>query len=312
MDLTEITKEVQREFNEKRIREESNATKNLAVATKYPVFCDIVSLEKDLIFELGKAEAYRGKTSELKKNLKEVKASKKAFLKKLGLTESDLSPKYECTKCKDVGFVGTIPCECYTRAVNEKIIKKSGFDFDHSVSFDTFNFDIAKSETQKNVLSKVKSNLTKWCNKYPETPIKTIVLSGKTGVGKTYASECIASYFFDKNCSVCFITAFQINEMFLKYHTTFDSSKTSILVPLTECDLLVIDDLGTEPIINNVTINYLYLILAEREKSKKATVITTNLTETNLKDNYGDRIHSRLLDKFSSIFFKISGDDLRN
>jgi DNA replication protein DnaC len=136
-------------------------------------------------------------------------------------------------------------------------------------------------------------------------------LSGKTGVGKTFASKCVASALATKGLSVCFVSAFQMNELFLKYHTTFDASKSSVLSPLTDCDALFVDDLGTEPMLSNVTINYLYLILSERERFGRATVITTNLTPENILNQYGERICSRLFSKGTSVRFEIKGDDLR-
>ena len=102
-----------------------------------------------------------------------------------------------------------------------------------------------------------------------------------------------------------------MNNNFLKYHTTFDDNKQSYYDVLTEPELLVIDDLGTEPILKNVTINYLCALLNDRFNSQKATIITTNLTLEQLLDRYGNRIFSRIVNKADSELFHLVGDDLR-
>ncbi len=312
MDINQINKAVQAEINSKRIAAEAKAQKNLSLANSRPIFSKICALEKDLIFELGKAEANGEKASTLKKELKQVKEQKKKYLASLGLTEADLVPKYSCEKCKDTGFIGTVLCTCSLNARNERFIKDAGLSPDKNINFESFNSKLAKSEKQQAELEKLKEKLMLWCEKYPNVNKKTIILYGQTGVGKTYASKCVASKLEALGNSVCCVSAFQMNEMFLKYHTSFDSNKSSYLSPLTESEILVVDDLGTEPILSNVTINYLYLMLSERERLNKATIITTNLSPDKLKEQYGERIYSRLLSKFSSIYLKIAGDDLRN
>ena len=102
-----------------------------------------------------------------------------------------------------------------------------------------------------------------------------------------------------------------MNNMMLKFHTTFGADKQAQLVPLLESDFLFIDDLGTEPIINNVTLNYLFLVLAERDRFEKPVIITTNLSPENILDRYGERIYSRLSSKLTSANFYIEGKDLR-
>ena len=97
----------------------------------------------------------------------------------------------------------------------------------------------------------------------------------------------------------------------LKYHTTFDNSKLSILKPILEIDALFIDDLGTEPILNNVSINYLFLILSERERFDKPTIITTNLSAETLKKDMVNAYFLGFLTKKSGIMLKVSGEDIR-
>lgn len=311
MDFSNLDKELQNEFRAKRLRAETNSAKNVARAFSVPTYAKLDSLEKEIVFELAKQKSLGSNTTELAKQLKIVRAKKDEILKKLGISKSDLSPHFECLNCNDTGFVMGKMCTCYKKRRNAEIIKSCGLDTEHLVSFDDFNTKICKNESQAKSLEKLKLFFVKWAEKYPNTQKKNIVLSGKTGLGKTFITKCLAYEMLKKNQSVCFVTAYDMNNMMLKYHTTFDASKNSFLIPLTESDILIIDDLGTEPLLTNVTVNYLLLVLSERERFDRPVIVTTNLTPDNILDKYGERIYSRLFSKITGGSFHLDGDDLR-
>ena len=108
-----------------------------------------------------------------------------------------------------------------------------------------------------------------------------------------------------------FITAQNLNNVFLKYHTAPIDEKSLYSSLLCDCDLLVIDDLGCEPPFKNVTNEYLLMVLCERTAKSLPTIITTNLSQNQLLDRYGDRVLSRLNDKRRGSFIEIKGEDLR-
>ena len=107
------------------------------------------------------------------------------------------------------------------------------------------------------------------------------------------------------------LTAFAANNRFLKYHTTFNEDKSGWLDPMLDCSFLIIDDLGTESILKNVTLEYFYQIINERNTSGKLTLITTNLGHDDILARYGERIYSRLFDKSLSFAYSIKGKDIR-
>lgn len=310
MDIYEIRQTLLGEYANKRIQEEARAVRAMEKANTSPEFVRLQKLEKVQIFDLGKLKAEGKNTKKLEAELKTTRQAKKLELQKLGLEESDLKPGYTCQNCKDTGYVGTVMCECLKRKINAEIIAQSGFGVTDNISFDDFKTDFSNEKISKEY-EKNKKFLMDWCKKYPNTRSKILVLLGKTGVGKTFAVKCTANEMITKGVSVCFVSAFEMNNLFLKYHSTFDASKNSVLMPLTKSDVLFIDDLGTEPIINNVTINYLYLILTERERFGKPVFITTNLSPKQLEERYGERISSRLFNKDTAKTFLFSGDDLR-
>lgn len=89
---------------------------------------------------------------------------------------------------------------------------------------------------------------------------------GGTGVGKSYLMYAVANEFMKNGFSVLYVSAIKLNSLMLSYHTSFVSERDVYLADVIDCDLLIIDDLGSEQKIKNVTDEYLLKILDEREK----------------------------------------------
>ena len=315
MYLSEIDKNLQSEFARKKTNCERVAYQNLKKALSFSAFKKLDDLQKDTTFSLGIERAKEPQNEqnilELSNTLNEIQNLKNAFLAKIGLKSDDLSPKYDCFMCKDTGLLFGKFCKCYEKRRNQELIKQYGFDDKNLYSFDDINKELFLNETHLSQYFKLKDKLEKWCDIYPEIKKRSIVLAGKTGVGKTFLIKCMAKKLIEKNFSVCFLSAFEMNNMLLKYHTTFDNTKNENLIPLLESEFLFIDDLGSEPIINNVTVNYLYTVLSEREANKKPTIITTNLSANDMLSRYKERIFSRLQNKQLGFYWEVLGNDLR-
>ena len=311
MNLQNIDKMLQAEFMSKKIKAEMKAEQMRAYLAKVPTYAKIIAVEKQLVFDIAKLQANGEKNKELKEQLKILRNEKNKIFKALKITEADLSPKYTCLKCGDSGFVGTEMCECYKKRRNEEIIKASGLESSLDCSFENFSTKICSNEKQAKNQEKLKEKLEKWCNDHPNTKKKNIVISGKVGVGKTFFAKCVANKMLGRGLSVCFVSAFDMNNMLLKYHTTFNAEKQNYIIPLIESDILIIDDLGTEPKMKNVTENYLFLVLSERERFSRPIVVTTNLTSDDILEKYGERIYSRLFSKLTGASLYIDGEDLR-
>ena len=107
-------------------------------------------------------------------------------------------------------------------------------------------------------------------------------------------------------------TAFNLSQDFLKFHRSFDNAqKASVFENYLQTEVLFIDDLGTEPIYNNVTREYLYLLINERRNKGLRTIITSNLEPIDIREKYDERIFSRIMDKENSIVLKLDSDDVR-
>jgi DNA replication protein DnaC len=311
MDFRQIDRDLQVEFATQKMNEEKVASQNLLRANSNPVYRKLDSLERELVFEISKKSSKTESFKNLKENLKTIREEKSKVLTKLGLKESDLKPKYSCKVCLDTGYFEGKPCECFRKKKNKKLIEAFGLSVNIDCSFEGFDTKICKSEKHAETLNKILKILQKWSGNYPKNKINNIIISGKPGVGKTYITSCLANDLIKKDVSVCFTSAFDLNESILKYHTTFDKSKYSWIEPFIEADVLFIDDLGTEPVLKNVTKNYLYLILSERERFSRPVIITTNLLPQDIMPRYDERIYSRICNERYAKYFLIEGDDLR-
>ena len=263
---------------------------------------------KALSYEIAKLEYEKKSCSEQKKKLKELKINLDLALGKLGMTADDLKPQYNCKRCMDTGYIDGKECSCLKKRVSELILKDIGVTVNPQHTFENVDYSLFdKPENGKKMFEKI----SHWCETFGSSKYKNLLLTGTTGVGKTYLVESICNKLLSKNISVMFLTAFALNNLFLKFHTTFDSSKSSILEQVLGCDVLIIDDLGSEPKYKNVTEEYMYLVTNERLSKNQSTIITTNLGLEGVLSRYGERTFSRLCNKQNSIILKIENSDIR-
>ena len=307
MNKIQLYKKAKNIVNAYKIKAEENADEFLENCLNNVKFKTNYQNIKNLEFEIAKAE-FEGLDTNMQKELLNVlKKERTSILKELKLNEESFSPNYNCKNCCDTGNLNGKTCNCVKKIMADIINDQIGVLVDK-----THTFKNSKAEnklTEKN--NKIYEKASLWCEKYPTSKYKNLILCGKTGVGKTYLTECMINALSKKFIPTLFVTSFGLNNTCLKYHTTFDNTKSSILEPLLSCDVLVIDDLGTEPILKNVTAEYLYLIINERAIHNLTTIVTTNLTPNDINNRYGERIFSRLFNKSNSLAFNFDGCDLR-
>ena len=258
-------------------------------------------------FEISKAKYLQDETllKTLEEKEKTLLRALKTIRKEYNLTDKDFTPKYECSICKDTGKTQDGKrCKCFKKLLSKLTFEELGFE---SKKLPTFKKAIYQDV---NDLEKIYDKMNKFCQKFPDTD-KNIVIGGSVGTGKSFLAGCIASELIARDFNVIFLSACELNSVLLRYHVAPIDEKGAILELLTDCDLLVIDDLGSEPIYKNVTEEYLLMLITERMNKKNPFIITTNLEQEQLLDRYGDRTLSRLNDKKHGVFIKINGEDLR-
>ena len=138
--------------------------------------------------------------------------------------------------------------------------------------------------------------------------MRDLLLMGKSGLGKTFLMQCIAHRVAERGYLPTYVSAYRFFETARQAYMDNDGAR---LRPLMEAELLLIDDLGTEPLMNNVTVTQLFNLLNERQMSGRHTVLSTNLSMNELLERYTERVTSRLLDKGACLRVGFVGGDVR-
>lgn len=239
-----------------------------------------------------------------------------AALKAGGLSPDTLKPIYTCPICRDEGYLfepSRHMCTCMERELNRRILGEAGLQDDRQ-TFENFREEIFSDVPGRNGVSPRQAALLarKVCQAYadsfPNTSPDNLLLTGKSGLGKTYLLCCIAHRLADRGVLPVYTSAYHFLELARKGYMENSSAPLS---PLLNAPLLLIDDLGTEPLMQNITITQLFNLLNERQLAGLHTVISTNLDIPELKERYTERIASRLTDSTRWRKLTLSGDDVR-
>ncbi len=266
---------------------------------------------KSMIFDIAKAKHLNQDVSKLQTVYLSKKENLYNNLKNKGYDINFLQNPYNCKICKDTGKTESGFCTCYYQKLSEQILQTSGLKSSNLPDLQKISYDFLKDKKAVDIRKKLINILEDFVKKCNETGKKSLVISGNVGVGKTHLLYGVVKESLKNNKFVVYTTAFNLNKDFLAYHCAKLEEKEEILANYLNCDILCIDDLGTENILKNVTCEYLFLILNERLTRGKSTIITTNLTLTQILEVYDERIYSRLKDKQTSIVINLTGEDIR-
>lgn len=244
---------------------------------------------------------------EIKSNIVSLVDKKNAVLEERGLPKNYLDDYFECPICKDEGFIGADICSCYLDIIKKEAYKLSNLsDKIKFENFDTFNLAIHSDQPKMQYIYNVAK---KFCQNDPSIK-QNLLFTGSTGTGKTFLSSCIAKEFLDKQKTVLYLTATKISNMIddARFNKKNPTEQDEYIEFIENCDLLIIDDLGTE-FNMPYSQSQLFDILEARQLKKKNTVISTNLPLEALTQKYSQRFVSRLLGNFENLIFQ--GSDLR-
>lgn len=268
--------------------------------------------------ELLNPEQAKAKTKEYAKKCRILSARKEEILLENNYPADYLNPLYQCKDCKDTGYIAGSPCHCLTRAkltilyensnLND-ILETENFSHFQEEYYDDSSVDGNLSLTPRENIRRVKKICLDFVRHFDETH-ENLLFYGPTGVGKTFLTHCIAKELLDTSHTVVYLTSLQLFDIleknkFQKKEFTETNEQISYILA---SDLLIIDDLGTE-LSNAFTSSQLYYIIEERRINHHSTIISTNLSFSDIQERYSERILSRFIGYYD--FKQIIGEDIR-
>jgi len=279
------------------------------VRAELPRLGEIAEQKRDIAYNMGreileKGEAARAACME---KIAMLDAEEAAILMGAGYPGDYLSPKFRCELCQDTGYVGELyrtPCACLKRRMAEARFASSAID--KNQSFAAFRDDVYPSEKQRKQAIRAKEICQRYSDAYPDQSPRDLLLIGSTGLGKSYLLNAIGLELAARGVYVYKTTAYNL------INSAMEAIKERAAAPdFIAPDILIIDDLGTEPIIPNISREVLFSVISERQTADKATLWATNLGLEFIQESYGDRFLSRLVAPRSTGILPMSGEDLR-
>ena len=300
--MTEREKAIIEIKNRRKLAEEAR-TEALEALRKDASFDDLYREMNSMRWEFIKAKSPEAQ-EEIQRKIESAEASLNKIIKENGFPFSVSGVPYNCNLCKDTGTVDGVACKCTESVRKELALKENPI----LGSMPTGLKAIGYAFYGKDAAGK------KACAEYIADEIKKekriFLFAGKTGTGKTYFAGSAVRGLLEDGKDVKAVSAIKLNKELLEYHCAPLEKKRGLWEEIAAREVMLIDDLGAEQVLNNVTIPYLLELLTERAE-EKITFITTNLSPTELEKRYGQRIVSRLLDKKLSVAVAFCGDDLR-
>lgn len=267
-------------------------------------------------------ELLNGKTqalAQLREEIADLREQKNLLLSSKGYPEDYMEMRYRCPDCRDTGYTKeNKKCHCfrrtqirllYAQSNLEAILKKENFDTFSYEHFDQEQVEPAVGTTVAAYMRQV----YRWCRDFAEQFDEkggNLLFTGATGRGKTFLTNCIAKYLIDHYHSVIYLSAHDLFDIFSKNRFEYQTEEEikEMYQFIWECDLLIIDDLGTE-LNNSFTSSQLFFCVNQRLLSNRSTIISTNLSLDRLRDEYTDRVASRIMSYYTVI--PLYGGDIR-
>ena len=254
----------------------------------------------------------------LKEDLRDLREQKALIIRAAGYPDDYLELHYRCPDCRDTGLIDGRKCHCFLQAQMkllhaqsnlEDVLERENFK---ALSYEYYDdteilpqLGITNAAYMRRVVAGCREFVRDFDKKHDN-----LLFTGSTGVGKTFLTNCIARELMDDFHSVIYLTASDLFDVFSRNKFDYDNAEDmkDMYRFILDCDLLIIDDLGTE-LNNSFTSSQLFYCINERMNMSRSTIISTNLTLAQLRDSYTDRVTSRIMSGYRII--PLYGGDIR-
>lgn len=242
----------------------------------------------------------------IKKENEGLRKKRGELLRSAGFPADFTDPVYTCPMCRDSGFVGVDMCRCMKIAVSEAKLHDSEIGvLAKKQSFDNFSFDYY-SGADKDNMQRNFSTLKAFAEEFGKDSSESWLLMGETGLGKTHLTTSVGSVVIRRGYDVLYKSMQGMMDDFER--AQFHGGDPEEVQKYFRADLLIIDDLGAE-MTTQFTVSSLYNVVNTRINAAAPTIISTNLTQSQLRERYTDRITSRLFGEYRPLLFR--GTDIR-
>ena len=317
---SEILRALQAEYEEQRSANAREEDRRLSEAgAKCPEIPALMRERQELIYGgLRGILAGAQNDDDLPRRMEVLNRRMESLLEQHGYARDYLEPIYRCKTCRDTGYTGEPVremCVCMRGRFYERLYKEIGLNEDENQSFDSFRLEIfpdkalgERSFSQRQLMQAIRRECETWAESYPKAGTRDMLLMGQSGLGKTFLMHAMAKRLVERGYHVLMLSAFRFLEIARKAYFGREADE---LEDVMNADVLFIDDMGIEPLMENITIPQWYNLLNERQTRGRSTVISTNLMEEDLRKRYTERIASRLLDPRQCKLIQFIGDDVR-
>ncbi|MCQ2465864.1 MAG: ATP-binding protein [Oscillospiraceae bacterium] len=294
--------------NENRIAEVEKAVPEIAEVNRVLSQSSI-----NILRIITKGENVQENMKQLEKSNLQAQEMVKNLLVKNGYPKDYLDLRYTCSRCSDTGFCNGVRCSCLNETAGKLAVQELNQTSPLKLStFDTFNLEYYRgvsTASDTDCFTTMSNNLD-YCRKYTATfsrnTANNVFITGKTGLGKTHLSLAIAERLLSMNWNVVYGSSINLMDRIESEH--FGRSEGDTLGIITDADLLIIDDLGTEYDKQFCT-STMYNIINTRLNKNIPTIISTNLSLQEIEVRYEPRIVSRIVSHYDIL--KFSGNDVR-
>ncbi|MBS6511145.1 MAG: ATP-binding protein [Clostridiales bacterium] len=267
-----------------------------------------------LLAVMKKPQEKQAALEDFAQRMQQLEAEKTEYICAHGIELPRL--EVQCPICQDTGYIqqGNRKqfCPCLREQLYEKVLggqsiaalEGSFAAFDEAVFPDT---QPSGQASQRSRMLAIRSFAEGYCQAFPENQQRQLLFMGKPGLGKSYLLACICKQLYAQQRDICYLGSYALFELFHRDRL----GESALLPPVYEAKVLVIDDLGSEPMTQNVTREYFFDLLCARARAGLHTFMATNYTPEQLRERYTERVSSRLLSRQQSMVIRFSGEDLR-
>lgn len=297
----------------RRTRARMIAQRTEEIYAKIPRFreIDLLIPEEGARAGIAMVEGQKDALTRLKSIYTDASDEKRRLLEENGFPASYLDVPFHCPDCQDTGYVGQTRCRCFEQKKHDLLYASS----DLKTLLSTNNFDImSDSYFEGEDLGRFKKALAR-CMRFidgfqTEEGYGNLLFFGPVGSGKSFLSIATAGKLMERGALVRYYSAVQLFEELsaATFDREADRPRGALTRELIDCDLLIIDDLGTE-LTNAFVSTQLFHLINERDLKKHATIISTNFDLDELRARYSDRVFSRLAKNYT--ICELSGRDIR-